>query len=391
MIEVEDVVVSLGGVSVLDGVDLSVQSGEFVGLVGPNGAGKTTLIRAINGVRPPDAGTVCLDGEPTSELSSQAVSRRVATVPQDTHVGFSFRAEQIVEMGRTPHRSRLDWVTQDDPVERALERTETAALRDRTVDELSGGERQRVLLARALAQETPALVLDEPTASLDINHQLRVLGLVAALAADGKAAVAAIHDLNLAARFCDRLAVLSEGEVRATGRPQAVLTDPAVEAAFDTATAVTRDPVTGDPAVTAIDRGEAGDAGRRIHVAGGGQPATAAVRSLWTAGIEPSVGPVAENSVTAQLADALNIDAVTAPPFAALEPSALAEAVQLAETADAVVAPGGPGCAAVTDRLEATAVKQCASPEDAVTDALAPVDAATAAVATTADDRSDDD
>jgi ABC-type cobalamin/Fe3+-siderophores transport systems, ATPase components len=318
VIEVEDVAVSLGGVAVLDGVDLSVRSGEFVALVGPNGAGKTTLIRAINGVRPPDRGTIRLDGESTSELSSRAVSRRVATVPQDTHVGFSFRAEQIVEMGRTPHRSRLDWGGHDDPVEQALERTETAALRDRTVDELSGGERQRVLLARALAQETPALVLDEPTASLDINHQLRVLSLVTALTADGKTAVAAIHDLNLAARFCDRLAVLSDGEIQATGPPRAVLNTPAVETAFDTATAVTRDPVTGDPVVTAMDRAAAETADCRVHVAGGGQPAAATVRSLWTADIEPSVGPVAENSITARLAAALEIDVVTTPPFAAL-------------------------------------------------------------------------
>ncbi|PSP45087.1 hypothetical protein BRC69_07275, partial [Halobacteriales archaeon QH_6_66_25] len=186
MIDVDGVSLSFGDVPVLDGVDLRVEQGELVGLVGPNGAGKTTLLRTINGILDPDAGDVRLDGEPVAELSAREVSRQLATVPQDTHVGFAFTAEQIVEMGRTPHRSRLDWTDDDDPVDAALERTQTDHLRDRSVDDLSGGERQRVLLARALAQEPAALLLDEPTASLDINHQISVLGLVEDLVAEGR-------------------------------------------------------------------------------------------------------------------------------------------------------------------------------------------------------------
>ncbi|PSP18459.1 ABC transporter [Halobacteriales archaeon QH_10_67_13] len=356
MIDVDSLSVTLGGVDVLDSLDLRVERGEFLGLVGPNGAGKTTLVEAINGVQAPDRGTVRLDGDPIEGLSSRAVSRRVATVPQDTHVGFSFRAEQIVEMGRTPHRSRLDWSDQEDPVERALERTQTATLRDRTVDGLSGGERQRVLLARALAQETPALLLDEPTASLDINHQLRVLGLVGESVADGKAAVAAIHDLDLAARFCDRLALLSEGRIRVSGKPAAVLDDPAVETAFDAETVVTRDSATGAPSVSALEGRP--DLDRRVHVAGGGEPAAAAVRSAWAAGATPSVGPAPEGGVAARLAEALGIEVVTAPPFEPVSERAVAEAVEAAEAAEAVLAPGGPGCAPVVERLENARVER---------------------------------
>jgi iron complex transport system ATP-binding protein len=313
MIRLEDVTLSFGATDVLDGVSLSVDRGEFVALVGPNGAGKTTLLRTVNGILEPDAGAVTLDGDAVADLSSKAVSRRVATVPQDTHVGFSFDAEQLVEMGRTPHRSRLDWSDDAGPVEAAMERTETLALRERSVDSLSGGERQRVLLARALAQEPEALLLDEPTANLDINHQVQVLGLVSDLVAEGRAALAAIHDLDLAARFCDRLLLLSDGEIRARGPPGQVLADPTVADAFGTETAVSRDHVTGTPRIAALD--ERPERAGRVHVVGGGTGGAAAVRALWRAGYDVTVGPVPEGDVTASVAADLDLRAVTAPAF----------------------------------------------------------------------------
>jgi iron complex transport system ATP-binding protein len=252
VITVENLSHSFGNVQVLDGVHLNVECGEFVAVVGPNGAGKSTLLRLINGTLSPDSGTVTLDGTPVSEQSARAVSRQVGTVPQDTSLGFAFTVEQVVEMGRTPHRSRLDWSEEGTPVERALERTQTTDLRDRTINEISGGQRQRVVLARALAQEPDALLLDEPTASLDINHQIRVLDLISELVADGKAVLAAIHDLDLAARYCDRIAVLADGQIWANGPPETVLDDPALERAFGIETRVADNPVTGTPTVTAV-------------------------------------------------------------------------------------------------------------------------------------------
>jgi len=156
-------------------------------------------------------------------------------------------------MGRTPHQPRFG----ADPdgraaVDRALERTDTDALADRPIGAVSGGERQRVLLARALAQETPALLLDEPTASLDINHQVRTLELVRGLVDEGRTALAAIHDLDLAARFCDAIAVLADGRVLASGRPGDVLTESVVEAAFGVRAHVDENPATGTPRVTAL-------------------------------------------------------------------------------------------------------------------------------------------
>jgi len=350
VIRLDDVSLTFGDVPVLDGVDLDVERGEFVALVGPNGAGKTTLLRTINGILDPDRGSVFLDGDPVASLSSRAVSRTLATVPQDTHVGFAFTAEQIVEMGRTPHRSRLDWTDDADPVDAALARTETEGLRDRPVDELSGGERQRVLLARALAQEPAALLLDEPTANLDINHQIRVLGLVEELVAEGRAALAAIHDLDLAARFCDRLVLLHEGRIRAAGPPEAVLRDPGLGEAFGTTPAVTNNPVTGTPTVAAVP--DSPDRSSEIHVAGGGESGLATVRVLWRAGFDVSVGPVPEGDVTASLAAQLGLDVLTAPAFGSVDDATRERARHRADRSELVVLTPGPGADALRATLE---------------------------------------
>ncbi|QLH75940.1 ATP-binding cassette domain-containing protein [Halosimplex rubrum] len=337
LIEVEDLSLSYGDLSVLAEVSLSVESGEFVGLVGPNGAGKTTLLGAINGVLEPGSGRVRVGGERVADLSSRAASRLVATVPQDTTVAFDFSVEDIVEMGRTPYHRRFG----GDPdaaaaVDRALERTETERFRDRSVASLSGGERQRVVLARALAQETPALVLDEPTASLDVNHQVRTLELVADLVdAEGKAALAAIHDLDLAARFCDRLAVLADGELLAVGPPAEVLTAETVGTAFDTDAAVLPNPVTGTPAVTPLPA--PGELDLRVHVVGTGTAAARVVSTLVAAGATVTVGALPDGDVAAETARELAAEVVTAPAFGGLDGEPEAAARDCLAAADAVV------------------------------------------------------
>ncbi|MEF8907333.1 MAG: ATP-binding cassette domain-containing protein [Haloarculaceae archaeon] len=351
MIRVDGVELALGGADVLDGVDLRVGEGEFVGLVGPNGAGKTTLLRCINGVLEPDGGTVTVDGRRVGETPADAVSRLVATVPQDGSVAFDFPVERVVEMGRTPHRSRLDWSDGSDAVERAMDRTGVARFRGRDVGSLSGGERRRVLLARALAQETPALLLDEPTASLDIDHQVRMLGLVADLVSEGRTALAAIHDLELAARFCDRVCLLSGGKIRAAGPPAEVLTADALEAVFGTDAAVGVDPATGTPTVTALRDRPGRDL--RVHVAGGGRAAARAVTNLWQAGCAVSLGPVPAGDVAAETARGLDCPVVTVPAFG--DPAAAAvtaDVDRLLGRADVCVDTGGPGSAVARERAE---------------------------------------
>jgi iron complex transport system ATP-binding protein len=351
VIELEDVGLSLGGVTVLDGVDLDVDRGEFVGLVGPNGAGKTSLLRTVNGVLAPDSGTVRLRGDPVATLGPRAVGRRVATVPQDTHLGFAFTAAQVVGMGRIPHRSRLDWSDGGAAVDAALDRAGVAALRDRPVDELSGGERKLVLLARALAQEAPALALDEPTASLDVAHQIRVLDVVSEYVSAGGAALAAIHDLDLAARYCDRLCLLSDGAVRAAGPPETVLDDSALGAAFDVRTAVAPDAVTGTPTVTAV--GDPPSREGRVHLVGGGRETAVVLGALWRAGYTVTLGVVAEGDAAAAVADALDVTTVTAPPLSRPGERDRETARRLVERADAVVTVPGPEAGLLGDALEA--------------------------------------
>lgn len=340
MIELDSVGVELGGTTVLEGVSLSVSEGESLAVVGPNGAGKTTLLRTCNGLIEPEAGTVSLGGSEVSALSARAVGRLVATVPQATQLAFDFDVRDVVAMGRTPHRSRFATASEadHDAVEAALERTDTARFSDRSVGSLSGGERQRVLLARALAQRTPVLLLDEPTASLDINHGIRTLSMARGLAADGKAVVAAIHDLDLAARFCDRLALVADGELLAVGPPEAVLTSERLEAAFGVRTAIGTNPSTGTITVTPLS---ADPPDRwRVHVFGGGEPAARTLGRLTEAGFEVTAGALPASDVAAVTARSVARAVVTAPAFEPIDRETRSEVETLLDAADAAVVAG---------------------------------------------------
>jgi iron complex transport system ATP-binding protein len=251
VIAIEDVTVERGDEVVLEDVSAAVDAGECVGLVGPNGAGKTTLLQCINGALSPDRGSVTVDGGDITDLSAAERGRRVATVPQHPTIPFEYDVETVVAMGRTPHLGRFDRVDADDreAVQAAMERTETVDFADRSITTLSGGERQRVLIARALAQEPVALLLDEPTTSLDVDHQQRCLEVVRDVVDDGCAVLTPIHDLDLAARFCDRLLLIADGDVVARGAPADVLTSATVERVFGVEAAVEPHPVTGTPTV----------------------------------------------------------------------------------------------------------------------------------------------
>jgi len=337
VIEIEDLGVSVGDTTVLEDVSLSVADGEFLALIGPNGAGKTTLLRACNGVLAPDAGTVTLDGDRVSTLSARAISRRVATVPQGTHLGFDFTVRGLVAMGRTPHRSRFG--TADETgraaVESALQRTDTARFADRSVGELSAGERQRVLLARALAQSTPVLLLDEPTANLDINHQVRTLSLARELADGGKTVAAAIHDLDLAARFCDRAALVADDRLVDVGPPESVFSAERLETAFDVRTAVATSPITGTPAVTPLADAPPGD--RRVHVLGGGPRTARVIGRLVDAGVDVTAGVLPAGDAALPTARSLGREVVSAPAFEPVPADREAAAAALLEAADATV------------------------------------------------------
>ncbi len=210
----------------LAGVTLAAHSGEVLGLLGPNGSGKTTLLRLMSGSLLPQSGQVVLEGRPVSSLRPRALARTLALVPQSASPPEGFTALDVVLMGRHAHIPRFGREGEADlaAAERAMRRTGVEALAERGAQSLSGGEWQRVLIARALAQEAEFLLLDEPVSNLDIRYQLEILRLLRALSREGHAIVLVMHDINLAARFCDRLAVLCGGALRAEGAPEDVLT-----------------------------------------------------------------------------------------------------------------------------------------------------------------------
>ncbi|KOX08796.1 ABC transporter ATP-binding protein [Nocardiopsis sp. NRRL B-16309] len=213
----------IGGRLILDGVTLAPRPGETVGLLGPNGSGKSTLLRALSGVLTPSAGVVTLDGRPLARTERRAAARRVAAVEQHAHTQTELTVRDVVALGRIPYRRAWTPMSAADlaAVTAALERAGLTGLADRSWHTLSGGERQRAQIARALAQEPTELLLDEPTNHLDIQYQLDLMELVAGLPVT---TVIAMHDLNLAAMYCDRLVVLRGGRVVAEGTPDAVLT-----------------------------------------------------------------------------------------------------------------------------------------------------------------------
>ena len=229
-------------VSILRGVDFEAEAGTFTGIVGPNGAGKTTLLRALAGFLPVK-GEVQVDGRSTLSYPPRRLAQKIAYMHQDTVVPFDFTAAQVVAMGRTPWIGAFAVPEPEDPrVIRSMDRAGCTELASRPVSRLSGGERQRVMLARALAQETPCLLLDEPTASLDIRHACEVFRLCREAAAEGILVTAVLHDLRQAARSCDRIFLMKDGRVLASGPPEEVLTPEWIEEAYGVKAAVFRNP-----------------------------------------------------------------------------------------------------------------------------------------------------
>lgn len=239
-----------GGEPVLGSVDLSLPAACFGGLLGPNGSGKSTLLRCLLGRLEPTAGEVLLRGEPLARVRPEQRARAIGYLPQEVHAAYGFSVLQVVLLGRYPHLSfGLEGERDVEVAEECLRRTDTHHLAQRNFQTLSGGEKQRVLLASVLAQEPAVMLLDEPTAALDIHHQHEVLELLAGFCAEGLAVLMVTHDLNLAARWCHRLWLLHRGRVVREGPPAEVLTAELLSQVYNERLRVGTDPDLGGPLV----------------------------------------------------------------------------------------------------------------------------------------------
>lgn len=328
-----DVLVSFAGATVGYGVKAIVsdatfelRAGEIVGFVGPNAAGKSTLLRALTGGADVLAGEVSLAGTPLAELSPQERARLVGVVPQTPLSTFAFTARAFVEMGRNPHLGRLqDLSAEDRAVAReVMDLTDTLRLAEQTVDTLSGGDLQRLTVAQALAQQPRVLLLDEATAHLDLNHALQVLDLVRRLADGGMAVLGVFHDLDLAARYSDRIAVVASGRLSEAVSPELALDADVVSRVFDVRAVVRPDPVTGAVSVTPIARGA--DVARPsrgpVGVVCGSGTGAALLRRLALAGVRSACGALSEGDVDLEVAKALGADIVRLPAFGEIDAAA---------------------------------------------------------------------
>ena len=235
MLTIQDIHFSIEDKKILDGVSIHFEPCKIHGIIGPNGSGKSTLLKNICRIWEPQSGTILLQGKNYRSIPRKELSRLVTLVPQNTAVGFPISVFDIVSMGRNPHWGRFEGMKQKDReiIEQALQQTNIYALKDRNINELSGGEGQLAIIARALATEASLILLDEPTAELDIKHTLAIMHILFELRAQGKTILVTVHDLNLARKFCDTISIIHRGKIFYTGSPAEAFSPENIKQVFD--------------------------------------------------------------------------------------------------------------------------------------------------------------
>jgi len=243
---------------VLRDLSFLIEKGEFVGVIGPNGSGKSTLLKILSSVLIAQKGEIFYEGVPLKKMNRNDLAKKIAVVPQETHLLFPFKALEIVLMGRAPYLGHLlfERTVDLEIAKKAMEWTETLQFSERSIDELSGGERKRVFIARALAQEPEVILLDEPTSNLDIHHQLDFLELILHLNQErGLTIVMASHDINIASEFCDRLILLQQGRIYKMGPPQEVVIKDNIETVYGCEIWVDQHPISKMPRISLLRKG----------------------------------------------------------------------------------------------------------------------------------------
>ncbi len=330
---------------VLDETEFAVERGDLVALLGANGAGKSTLLRCISRTLKPTAGHILLDDRELARLDSKEAARLMAVVPQETASDFDFTVEDIVMMGRFPYLKRFRKEDREDTeiVRRSMEMTGVAHLAERSLATLSGGEKQRVVMARAVCQQPQVLLLDEPTANLDIGYQSMLLELAGRLNWEKNVTViAAIHDINLAVHHFDRFLLLSGGRVLAAGRAEEVITAENIRKSYGVEAATFRHPLHGVLQVSVV-RGRQVEKqlqeGPAVHIIGGGEEALPVMELLTQKGFHLSVGPVSAQDSGCRFAHFHSLPVVIVPPFSNMNDEHRREHLELMRHAKAVVVP----------------------------------------------------
>lgn len=337
LLRIEGLDFSINDAEILKDISLEADAGEFIGLIGPNGAGKTTLLKCINGINAA-SGKIELEGEELDRLSSKATARKVSLMHQNTTVTFPFPALDIVLTGRYPHLKRTRGESSEDYeiARKYMDYTDTLKFEKKPITQISGGERQRVLFAKVLAQETGLILLDEPTASLDIAHEEQIFKYSAELCLKGRTVIAAVHDLKVAANYCTRLVLMKDGRIISDGLPEEVLTADNLSKAFDVNALVYRNKVSGqlDFFIHGYDNASAG---KIIHVIGGGGSASGIIRLLFEYGFKVSAGVFAHGDSDLSCAEVYGIKCLVGKPFSEISDECHQQNIELIKKADITI------------------------------------------------------
>ena len=333
LLEVKGLKVSLGSSDILKDISFRLERGEVVGLLGPNGSGKSTLLRSIFGVLKPSGGVIYFDGRKLAEMEIREIARLLGYLPQEgSETGL--KVKEVVMLGRTPHIHGISFKEGDlKAVREALRLVGLSDFEEKKFSELSGGEKQKVLLARVFAQQTDVLLLDEPTAHLDISSQLEIMGLIRKRVRDGCSALIAIHDINLASAYCDRLLLIKKGKIFAAGKPEETITRENIREVYGVDVEVRK--IRGNILVLPSRKREA-EKGKWIHVICGGGSGSELMRELWLHGYRISAGVL--NALDSDWFTASELgDVIDEQPFSEIGDETHAKNMEFIEKADAVI------------------------------------------------------
>ncbi|MFW5891530.1 MAG: ABC transporter ATP-binding protein [Halanaerobiaceae bacterium] len=332
---------------ILKNINFAITRKQFVGLIGPNGCGKSTLLKNISNILKPESGTVYLNKKLLNEYNSKDLAQKMAVVPQETYINFNFTVYDLIMMGRNPYQDRWGKVKKRDKkiIREAMNLTDTYHFKDKMVNTLSGGEKQRVIIARALAQKPRILLLDEPTASLDINYQGEIYDLLSYLNKELDLTILSVsHDLNLTSQYCDRIILMNKGKIYISGTPEEVMKVENINEVYQTEVIIKQNPITDRPYVTLVpdkykykNKKNNNNQEIKIHVVCGGGSGKEILEKLYVEGYKLSSGVINQGDSDWEKAKELDLKTIEIPPFAYINEDSARRNFKLMKESDIVI------------------------------------------------------